>query len=88
MLFTHGPTVQVASLLSQLACLMLWEARGSLWERVITSYRVHTRRRSRVEYRPFDPSEGSPKVDFTMVLVLRSEELARPAYMGVQPIHG
>ena len=35
-----------------------------------------------------DPTEGSPKVDFRMVLVLRSEELARTAYMGVQPTHG
>ena len=43
------------------------------------------RRRSQVE---IDPPEGSPKVDFRMVLVLRSEELARTAYMGVQPTHG
>ena len=35
-----------------------------------------------------DPPEGSPKVDFRMVLVLRSEELTSNAYMGVQPIHG
>ena len=42
---------------------------------MITSYRVHTHRRSQVE---IDPPEGSPKVDFRMVLVLRSEELARP----------
>ena len=34
------------------------------------------------------PSEGSAKVDFRMVLLLRSEELARTAYMGVKPIHG
>ena len=51
---------------------------------MITSYRVHTHRRSQVE---IDPPEGSPKVDFRMVLVLRSEELARAAYMGVQPTH-
>ena len=35
-----------------------------------------------------DPPEGSPKVDLRMVLVLRSEELGRTAYMGVQPTHG
>ena len=35
-----------------------------------------------------DSPEGSPKVGFRMVLVLRSEELARIAYMGVQPTHG
>ena len=29
-----------------------------------------------------DPPEGSPKVDFRMVLILRSEELGRTAYMG------
>ena len=52
---------------------------------MFTSYRVHTRRRSQVE---IDPPEGSPKVDFRMVLVLRSEELTSNAYMGVQPIHG
>ena len=52
---------------------------------MITSYRVHTRRRSQVE---IDPPEGSPKVDFRMVLVLRSKELGRTAYMGVQPTHG
>ena len=52
---------------------------------MITSYGVHIRRRSQVE---IDPPEGSPKVDFTMVLVLRSEELARIAYMGVEPTHG
>ena len=51
---------------------------------MITSYCVHTRRRNQVE---IDPPEGSPKVDFRMVLVLRSEELARNAYMGVQPTH-
>ena len=48
---------------------------------MITSYRVHTRRRSQVE---IDPPEGSPKVDFRIMLVLRSEELTRTAYMGVQ----
>ena len=52
---------------------------------MITSYCVHTRRRSQVE---IDPLEGSPKVDFRMVLVLRSEELARTAHIGVQPAHG
>ena len=52
---------------------------------MITSYRVHTHRRNQVE---IDPPEGSPKVDFTMVLVLRSKELGRTAYMGVQPTHG
>ena len=52
---------------------------------MITSYRVHTHRRSQVE---IDSPEGSPKVDFRMLLVLRSEELARTAYMGVQPTHG
>ena len=41
--------------------------------------------RSQVE---IDPAKGSPKVDFRMVLVLRSEELGRTAYMGVQPTHG
>ena len=35
-----------------------------------------------------DPPEGSRKVDFRMVLVLRSEELGRTAYMGVQLTHG
>jgi hypothetical protein len=53
--------------------------------RMITSYLVHTHRRSLVEV---DPPEGSPKVDFRMVLVLRSEELVRTAYMGVQHTHG
>ena len=52
---------------------------------MITSYRVHTRRRSQVE---IDPPEGSPMVDFRIVRVLRSEELARTAYMGIQPTHG
>ena len=59
---------------------------------MFTSYRVHTRRRSQVE---IDPPEGSqrgitegPNPNFRMVLVLRSEELARTAYMGVQPTHG
>ena len=52
---------------------------------MITSYGVHIRRRSQVE---IDPPEGSPKVDFRMVLVLRSEELAGTAYIGVQPAHG
>ena len=52
---------------------------------MITSYRVHTRRRSQVE---IDPPEGSPKVDFRMVLVLRSEELARIAYTSIRPSHG
>ena len=52
---------------------------------MITSYGVHIRRRSQVE---IDPPEGSPKVDFRMVLVLRSEELVRTAYMGVKPTHG
>ena len=53
---------------------------------MITYYpRIHTHRRSQVE---IDPAEGSPKVDFRMVLVLRSEELARTAYMGIQPTHG
>ena len=52
---------------------------------MIASNRVHTRRRSQVE---IDPPEGSPKVDFRIMLVLRSEELTRTAYMGVQPIHG
>ena len=54
---------------------------------MITSYRVHTRRRSQVE---IDPPEGSLslKADFRMVLALRSEELARTAYMGIQPTHG
>ena len=47
---------------------------------MITSYRVHTRRRSQVE---IDPPEGSLKADFRMVLALRSEELARTAYMGI-----
>ena len=35
-----------------------------------------------------DSPEGSPKVGFRMVLVLRIEELAKIAYMGVQPTHG
>ena len=56
---------------------------------MIASNRVHTRRRSQVE---IDPPEGSPKVDFRIMLVLRSEvigeELTRTAYMNVQPIHG
>ena len=52
---------------------------------MITSYRVNTHRRSQVE---IDSPEGSPKVDFRMLLVLRSEELAKTAYMGVQPTHG
>ena len=52
---------------------------------MITSYRVHTRRRSQVE---IDPPEGSLKADFRMVLALRSEELARTAYMGIQPTYG
>jgi hypothetical protein len=53
---------------------------------MITSYRVHTHRLSQVD---IDPLEGSPKVDFRMMLVLcRSEALAKAAYMGVQPTHG
>ena len=52
---------------------------------MITSYRVHTHRRSQVD---IDPLEGSPKVDFRMMLVLGSEALAKTAYMGVQPTHG
>ena len=45
---------------------------------MITYYpRIHTHRRSQVE---IDPAEGSPKVDFRMMLVLRSDELARTAY--------
>ena len=32
--------------------------------------------------------DGSPKVDFAMLLLLRSEELGRSAYMGAQPTHG
>ena len=47
---------------------------------MVTSYRVHTHRRSRVE---IDPPKRSPTVDFRMVLVLRSEKLAGTAYMGV-----
>ena len=45
------------------------------------------RHRSQAE---IDPPEGSPKVDFRVVLVLRSEELGRTAYMymGVQPTDG
>ena len=58
---------------------------GAGGSRKITSYRVHPSCRSQVE---IDPAERSPKVDFTMVLVLRSEELGRTAYMGVQPTHG
>ena len=34
------------------------------------------------------PPKGSRKVDFRMVMVLRSEELARTAHMEVQPTHG
>ena len=30
---------------------------------------------------------GSPKLDFRMVLVLRTKELGKTAYMGVQPTH-
>ena len=45
---------------------------------MITYYpRILTHRRSQVEIDP-----GSPKVDFRMVLVLRSEELAKIAYIG------
>ena len=49
---------------------------------MITSYRVpiHT-----VEV---ERPDGSPKVDFAMLLLLRSEELGRTAYMGAQPTHG
>ena len=35
-----------------------------------------------------DPPDGSPKVDFAMLLLLRSEELGRTAYMCTQPTHG
>ena len=52
---------------------------------MITPYCVHTHRRSLVE---IDSPEGSPKVDFTMVLVLRSEELDRSGCMGAQATHG
>ena len=31
--------------------------------------------------------DGSPKVDFAMLLLLRSEELVRSAHMGAQPTH-
>ena len=31
---------------------------------------------------------GSPKLDFRMVLVLRTKELGKTAYMGVQLTHG
>ena len=44
------------------------------------SYHVRIHCRSQVE---IDPPEGSPKVDFTMALVLRSKELGRTAYMAV-----
>ena len=43
--------------------------------------------RSKSTLTNLDPPERSPKVDSRMVLVLRSEELARTAYMGVQPTH-
>jgi hypothetical protein len=36
----------------------------------------------------FDRPRGSLKVGFRMVLVLRSDELGRTAYMGVQPTYG
>ena len=52
---------------------------------MITSYRVHPHRRSSLEV---ERPDGSPKVDFAMLLLLRSEELGRSAYMGAQPTHG
>ena len=32
--------------------------------------------------------DGSPKVNFAVLLLLRSEELGRTAHMGAQPTHG
>ena len=49
---------------------------------MITSYRVHPHHRSS------ERSDGSPKVNFAVLLLLRSEELGRAAYMGVHPTHG
>ena len=49
---------------------------------MITSYRVHPHP---VEV---ERSDGSPKVNFAVLLLLRSEELGRTAYMGVHPTHG
>ena len=43
---------------------------------------------ARVNTVEVDRPERSPKADFTTVLVLRSEELGRTAYMDVQPTHG
>ena len=79
---THGTTAHTTFLSSFLTYLTPWDPRESLWE---SCYRVHMRRRSQVEN---DPPEGSPKVDFRMVLILWSEELGRTAYMGMQPTHG
>ena len=58
------------------------ESRRESYEHVLL--RIHAVR-SQVE---IDPPGGRPKAKFTMVLVLRSEELGGTAYMGVQPTHG
>ena len=47
---------------------------------MFTSYRVHVRRRSQVK---IDPPEGSPKVDFRMLQVLRSDQLANELLVWV-----
>ena len=52
---------------------------------MITSYRVHPHDHTVEEV---ERSDGSPKVNFAVLLLLRSEELGRTAYMGVHPTHG
>ena len=59
------------------------EAAGKPYDYVVS--RAHTPSKSG---RNIDPPEGSPTVNFRMVMVLRSEELDKTAYMGVQPTHG
>ena len=79
---TRGLTAQAASLASLLSCLMPWEPRESRWE----SYdHVLSCASTTVEV---ERPDGSPKVDFAMLLLLRSEELGSTAHMGAQPTHG
>ena len=82
MLSTQDPSGQAASLASQLPCLMPWVQRESRWD-TYDYVLSHASTPSKST-----PPERSPKADFKMVLVLRSEELGRTAYMGVQPTHG
>ena len=83
MLSAQDPTGQAASLASQLvACLMPWVPRESRWD-TYDYVLSHASTPSKST-----PPERSPKADFKMVLVLRSEELGRTAYMGARPTHG